>query len=225
MRLIDCFIELVGYVSYFIKKEVEKQPPYDQVRSNIERLIAASKSRSNEGAFAADTYDQARFAIFAWVDEMILSSTWQHKGQWQGEQLQRTYFQTTDAGEIFFDRLNALTPHQNDVREVYYFCLAMGFMGRYCHEGDEYLLDQLRTSNLKLLTGSSVGIPSPATGLIFPEAYATDAELPGKPQRKSPFSLSTVLFAGFPLVLFGTLFFIYRFILHNVGEGFIKMVP
>ncbi|MBW1834922.1 MAG: DotU family type IV/VI secretion system protein, partial [Deltaproteobacteria bacterium] len=157
MRLTDCFIELVAYAAYFLKTVAKRQPPFDQVKADIQRLISKSQESLNNGSFSQEDYDLARFAIFAWIDEAILNSSWKEKHLWQGEQLQRFYYQTADAGEIFFERLNTLGPHQRDVREVYYLCLAIGFMGRYCHEGDEYLLEQLKTSNLKLLTGSSVG--------------------------------------------------------------------
>jgi type VI secretion system protein ImpK len=221
MRLMDCFIELVAYVVYFQKSAGERQPPYNQVKHDIERFIAISQNRATQSKASADDYDQARFAVFAWVDEMVLSSNWSHKNQWQSEQLQRTYFQTTDAGELFFERLNNLGPHQRDVREVYYLCLALGFMGRFCHDGDEYLLDQLQTSNLKLLTGSAVGPPSVSGTLLFSEAYPSATETPmGSDNTRGFFSALTLLGIGFPVVLFGALFFIYRFILNNVGEGF-----
>ena len=61
---------------------------------------------------------------------------------------------------IFFKKLNSIGPHQRDVREVYYICLAMGFAGQYCNEGDDYLLEQLKTSNLKVLSGGSMGVPT-----------------------------------------------------------------
>ncbi len=221
MRLMDCFIELVAYVAYFKRSAGERQPPYDQVKHDIERFIATSQNRAIQSRSSGEDYDQARFAVFAWVDEVILSSPWSHKNRWQGEQLQRVYYQTTDAGELFFERLNNLGAHQRDVREVYYICLALGFMGRYCHEGDDYLLDQLRTSNLKLLTGSAIGPPCVGDTPLFPEAYPVAAEMSvvsGQSQGLfSPFSLFCI---GFPLILFGALFFIYRFILNNISEGF-----
>ncbi len=222
MRLMDCFIELVAYVAYFKKTADERQQPYDQVKNNIERFIAMSQNRATQSGSSTDDYDQARFAVFAWVDEVLLSSNWSHKNRWQGEQLQRIYFQTTDAGELFFERLNNLGPHQKDVREVYYLCLALGFMGRYCHDGDEYLLDQLQTSNLKLLTGSAVGPPSVDGTLLFSEAYPSETETPMvSDQNRGLFSAFMLFCVGFPVILFGALFFVYRFILNNIGEGFI----
>ncbi len=222
MRLTDCFIDLVAYVAYFLKAGGSKQSSFEQVKADVQRLMSESEVRLREGGFSQEDYDLSRFAICAWVDEAILSSSWSEKGRWQGEQLQRLYYQTTDAGEIFFDRLNALGAHQRDVREVYYLCLAMGFMGRYCHEGDEYLLDQLKTSNLKLLTGSSVGIPSLDRDELFPEAYQVDAGEGEGRKGRSLLSAFSLICIGAPIALFGLLFVIYHFILNNVGETILK---
>jgi len=225
MRLTDCFAELVAYVAYFLKTVNTRQPPFDQVKADIQRLISESQHTANDGNFPQEDYDLARFAIFAWVDEAILSSSWKEKSRWQGEQLQRFYYQTTDAGEIFFDRLNAIGPHQRDVREVYYLCLAMGFSGRYCHEGDDFLLDQVKTSNLKLLTGSSMGIPSVEKGDLFPDAYPSDSiEMYQKPGRRL-LSTFTLFCIGIPVVLYLFLFMIYWFILGNIGDNLINTVP
>lgn len=221
MLLTDCFIELIAYAVYFLKTVAKKQPPFDQVKADIQRLISKSQESLNNGAFSQEDYDLARFAIFAWIDEAILNSSWKEKHLWQGEQLQRFYYQTADAGEIFFERLNTLGPHQRDVREIYYLCLAIGFMGRYCHEGDEYLLEQLKTSNLKLLTGSSVGIPSLEKGELFPEAYPVESsEVISKEKKR--FSTFTLLCLGTPVLLYSVLFLIYRFILNNVGESLLS---
>ena len=222
MRLTDCFIELVAYAAYFLKTVAKRQPAFDQVKADIQRLISKSQEHLNQGAFSQEDYDLARFAIFAWIDEAILNSSWKEKHLWQGEQLQRFYYQTADAGEIFFERLNTLGPHQRDVREVYYLCLAIGFMGRYCHEGDEYLLEQLKTSNLKLLTGSSVGLPSLEKGELFPEAYPVESREVTSPKGKKPFSTFTLLCLGAPVLLYSVLFLIYRFILNNIGESLLS---
>ncbi len=222
MRLTDCFIELIAYAAYFLKTVAKRQPPFDQVKADIQRLISKSQESLNNGAFSQEDYDLARFAIFAWIDEAILNSSWKEKHLWQGEQLQRFYYQTADAGEIFFERLNTLGPHQRDVREVYYLCLAIGFMGRYCHKGDEYLLEQLKTSNLKLLTGSSVGLPSLEKGELFPEAYPVESKEVISPKEKKRFSTFTLLCLGTPLLLYSVLFLIYRFILNNIGESLLS---
>ncbi len=224
MRLSDCFADLIAYVSYFLKTVDRKQPPYDQVRHEVERLLGESESCLKQGTFSAEDYNQARFAVCAWIDEAILSSPWKEKQLWQRQQLQRVYYNTTDAGELFFERLNNLGLHQRDVREVYYLCLAMGFTGRYIQEGDEYLLDQLRVSNLKLLLGSSMELPSLGRTQLFPGAYPAETAEQATQQKSGRFSLVTVMAAVAPVILFGVLFWIFHFILSSVGGSFLTTV-
>lgn len=222
MRLTDCFSELIAYVAYFLKSVDRKQPPYEQVKADIQRLLSTSQEPVKKDGLSHVDYDLARFAICAWIDEAILMSSWKERGTWQREQLQRLFYQTTDAGEGFFERLNALGLQQRDVREVYYLCLAMGFKGRYGNEEDKYLLEQLKASNLKALTGTSGGLPSLDRSELFPEAYPADSETRETGKRGFRFDVSTLIFLLGPIVFFGLLFWIYRFILHNLGETFLK---
>ncbi len=224
MRIVDCFMELLAYVAYFQKTVNMRQPAFDQVRADIDRLASQADAYLQSKAIPKEDGDHAKFAIFSWIDEVILGSAWNQKEQWQRQQLQRTHFQTTDAGELFFERLNTLGPHQNNVREVYYLCLAMGFSGRYIHEGDDFLLEQLKTSNLKVLTGSSVGLPALDKGVLFAEAYPRHSTQL-KPQRRKR-SLSPIILVGIasPVVLYVALFLIYRFILNNISENLLSTV-
>lgn len=225
MRLADCFTDLIAYISLVVQTSGGAEPSFDQVNANMRRLIADSELLRDKGGFAAADYDLARFAVFAWIDETILSSGWEGRTRWLGEQLQRRYYQTSDAGKLFFERLNTIGPHQIDVREVYYICLAMGFTGQYCKEGDDYLLDQLRLSNLKLLSGSSMGVPDIQKMTLFPSAYQADAAGEIKMPTMRRFTAFTMVCLTTPLVLYGALFFVYRFILSNIGQSLIKTVP
>lgn len=223
MHLSETFVDTIAYVVYFLKTAQKRQSPYDQVWSRIMQLLTDSQRKGAD--FVSDDYDLARFAICAWIDEAVMNSTWSERLAWTREPLQLKFYQTTNAGELFFDRLNNLGPHQNDVREVYYLCLAMGFMGRYGNEEDRFLLEQLKTSNLKVLTGASVGLPSLKKGELFPEAYP--AEDPEKMPVKAVgrFNLMSILLAAFPVALFGVLYLIYAFVLHNVSNTLFNIAP
>ncbi len=218
-------MELLAYVAYFLKSVKTRQPSFDQVKVDIDRLISQADACLEDRGIPSEDSDHARFAIFAWIDEVMLNSSWNQKEQWQRQQLQRLHFGTADAGELFFDRLNTLGPHQNGVREVYYLCLAMGFTGRYVHEGDDFLLEQLRTSNLKVLLGSSVGLPALDKGHLFAEAYPQQADELKPQRRRQGFSPITLVGIVFPIVLFAALFLIYRFILNNIGENLLGAMP
>ncbi len=223
MPLIDCFIELVAYVAYFLKTVPTSPPSFEQVKTDVHHLIGKSHENFQQSSLPQEDFDLARFAVFTWIDEAILNSGWHNKGDWQSEQLQRIYYQTTDAGEIFFDKLNELGPLQNQVREVYYLCLALGFSGRYCNPGDEFLLEQLKNSNLKLLEGSQ-NLVLPGQTQLFPEGYQLDKAVQSKKTGKGILSLGLILGISLPVLLYGVLFFIYRFVLSNVGENVISLV-
>ena len=76
MRLIDCFLELITYVSVTVKDLPQTQPPYEKVRNTILRLISESETCLSNSDFSSEDIEMARFAIFAWVDEILLSFTW-----------------------------------------------------------------------------------------------------------------------------------------------------
>jgi type VI secretion system protein ImpK len=217
MRLSDCYMELVAYVAYFLKSAGKKQPPFEQVRSRVEGMLSAAYNEALE-PFGVEDADLARFAVCAWIDEAILSSGWNEKGKWQKEPLQLKYYQTLAAGEIFFEKLNALGPQNNDAREVYYLCLAMGFMGRYCKEGDRFLLDQLKTSNLKVLMGSSVGVPALKKTQLFPEAYPPAENARVRASSVPGYGLMNIIIVSIPVALFGFLYGIYYFVLNNIAN-------
>jgi type VI secretion system protein ImpK len=227
VRLTDCFMELIAYTAYFQKSVARKQPAFDQVKADVLRLVTQSEVCLKKDLFPKEDYDLARFAVCAWVDETILASAWKEKERWQREQLQRLYYNTFDAGEEFFDRLNNLGLHQRDVREIYYLCMAMGFMGRYIHQGDEYLLSQVKASNLKILLGSSLGMPSLERMELFSEAYPPEtdkARVPVRMGRRFQLRGLTLFAIITPMVLYAVLFVIYRFVLNGITENFFRVV-
>jgi type VI secretion system protein ImpK len=219
----DCFIGLMAYVTFFIRSlGADNQPPYENVRQDILRHLSMGEESVRRGLISQEDYEQARFAVCAWVDEALLASSWSFGDQWLQEQLQHTYYNTTEAGEKFFERLQSLGAHQRDVREVYYLCLALGFTGQYFN--DEYTLAQVKTANLKLLMGSSLGLPSLERAELFPEAYPTEANETGprKGNLRDRIFIAGCIVA--PVLLFGILFAIYRYTLTGVGQNFLRMV-
>lgn len=217
-------MESMAYVTYLLKSVESKQPAYEEVKSNIRRLLSESEAFAARAPFNREDYDQARFAICAWVDEAILDSAWNQKNFWLKDQLQRFYYNTTDAGQEFFDRINTIGLHQREVREVFYLCLALGFTGRYCNKNDEYQLEQIKSANLKLLLGSSVGLPSLERTDLFPEAYPSGTTEAGKQKVRAGSRIVTTFCLAGPVLLFGILYIIYRFTLSGISENFLRTV-
>lgn len=218
MRLIDCFINIISFVAFFLKSPGVKQASYDKIKANIQHLIAESERCIENEKISREDYDLARFAVLAWIDEAIMSSSWDGRTYWQREKLQRQYYQTEDAGEIFFDRLNAIGLQKREVREVYYMCLALGFTGQYCNAGDEILLEGLKDENLKILTGNSIDTSSLEKRELFPEAYHVESVRSKSLKPRGPFSFFSLIWFIAPVLFLGGLFVLYRVLLENIGE-------
>ena len=94
-----------------------------------------------------------KFALIAFLDETIISSSWTKKNSWLSEPLQLKLFETFNAGEEFFDNLDKLrlrTSNNNDVLEVYYLCLTLGFKGKYQLQSPENLRKIIDDLNMEL---------------------------------------------------------------------------
>jgi type IV/VI secretion system ImpK/VasF family protein len=181
----ELFSELFAYVSLFEQTHLqgEFQPAYEQVRRTIATLLEEQKAATKRRGMLERDYQDAAFAVVAWADETILKhGTWKHHNEWNALPLQLEYFQTRNAGEEFFERLERLRMEQKEVREVYYVCLGLGFTGRYfLGLEDELKLNQIRheqaqhlplpvedVQDIDKLTPQPYDVPAPARGQIKP---------------------------------------------------------
>lgn len=216
MRLIDCYAELITYTAYLIENLHAQQLSFDEVSSKYQELLVRAEENGRNGEFSDHERREALFAVAAWIDESILCSSWTERTRWGQQQLQRIYFNTTRAGEEFFSRLALLDENAKNIREVYDYCLALGFKGRFFRPEDEGTLEQIEHNNLSLITDNPV-LPIPDA--IFPDAYGR----PGAKGKKGVgFSFVTVLFMAAPVLIFFLLFFLYYNILDNLITSYFK---
>jgi type VI secretion system protein ImpK len=113
------------------------------LRSQLLTMFAEADRRADTFGVATEVMQQAKYALAAFLDEMIMSSRWSEKQQWASRLLQYELFQTQAAGVEFFDHLDAIRrrlPLNIDLLEVYYVCLLLGFQGRYKLGGREKLV-------------------------------------------------------------------------------------
>lgn len=116
----------------------------DSFRIRLEQLLHDADGKGVEIGVPRDVLLDARFAVIAFLDEMIFSSGWAHKEEWASRPLQYQFFETNIAGEEFFNRLESLRkalPVNPDLLEVYLICLTLGFEGQYKVHGRERLKD------------------------------------------------------------------------------------
>lgn len=173
MRLIDCYAEfLIRLHGRFAGSADLSGLVYDTFRVEMGAKLKACDRAAQEAGVPEQARDAARFAATAYVDELVLTSAWAERPRWQQMPLQRELYRTTNAGAEFYVKLEALGESEGGraARELYYFCMALGFRGRYF--GDQRFAEftQVKLANLKLLLPD--GNLDLQAVTLFPEAYA-----------------------------------------------------
>src|SRR5262249_31951924 len=95
----------------------------------VERVAVAT------GYDVRDVRD-THFAVVAFLDSVILHSKDPVRAEWERKTLQQELFGQTDAGVVFFEKLDQFRSRRDsqqlaDILEVYLLCLLLGFEGRY----------------------------------------------------------------------------------------------
>jgi type VI secretion system protein ImpK len=113
----------------------------DALRIRFQQLFDEAERKGQALGKTADALQQARYAVAAFVDEMILTSQWPHRDGWSARPLQYEFFREHVAGEEFFNRLDAMRRGGGDpdLLALYFLCLILGFEGKYRLHGGEKL--------------------------------------------------------------------------------------
>lgn len=224
MRLVDCFIPFMAYVRHF-----QGQPSASAaaVRDQLDSLLSEGRRKAQEAGIAEVDTMNGMFAVAAWADELLLATAWSGSEEWKRLLLQKRYFNVSSAGVEFFTRLEALGPQQLAVREVYFFCLSMGFAGRYGHDRNPKTLEDIKQASLAQLVQGD-GLYGDSGKVLFPQAYASVGRKGGKQPgegrwrwRASSLTLSVLLA---PLVVLAVLYGIYHLIIWQTASSIMAQI-
>lgn len=145
-------------------------PDVESFRRRVLLLFESLNGRAPEAAVAVQDLEDTRFAMAAFLDEMIQYSNWPGKLAWGQNPLQALLFGETRAGVRFFSRLTELRRRGSAALQIYYLCLALGYRGEY-HMGSpaeherfiEELAREVVRGNIKKL--SPHGEPATREGI------------------------------------------------------------
>lgn len=161
MKLVDCFVPLLVEVIGIFDAPPDTLPlDADVIVEKIDALCSGCRERALMQGFPRDSVDAALLAVAAFVDERILESQWRHKSAWASHLMQQKYMNTTRGGVEFFlalEQLNPYNPVDQQVREVYFYCLSLGFSGQYYQPGDKVKLREITAATAAMLCRE--GIP------------------------------------------------------------------
>jgi type VI secretion system protein ImpK len=145
-------------------------PACETLRRRVLQLFEAIKNRAHRAGVLLAEVDDARYALAAYLDEMIHYSDWPGKEEWAKSPLQAALFGESKAGARFFERLQEVRKRSPAALAVYYQCLVLGFMGEYRMTSPQELDDLIDDLRRELTAGqpktiSPHGKPPEAAGL------------------------------------------------------------
>jgi type VI secretion system protein ImpK len=110
------------------------QPDSGDLRERAVREIRRFEEVSRAQNIPMDQLRPAHYALCASLDDVVLATPWGSQGAWAQRSLVSTFHQEVRSGERFFDVLTQLRQNPGGflpVLELMYFCLSLGYMGRY----------------------------------------------------------------------------------------------
>ncbi|MFT6372678.1 MAG: type VI secretion system protein ImpK [Gammaproteobacteria bacterium] len=173
MRLVDFYIDVLLKTRQLVPMfSAESEQDINDIKNSLTVLLDQSREKVIAKGLSENQAISALFPVVSYVDEMILTSNWCNKSKWQQNSLQRHYFDTTNAGREFFERLNKLNREGEDrsIREVFLLCLGLGYKGQYFMPDDRPKLAEIRIFNLDLLLPEDANQTLEKTRL-FDQAY------------------------------------------------------
>lgn len=216
MNMLSAFIPVFDLLNALLPKledgTAEDFEPTSQ--QFLDALFNAHKILFDQGHLPVNI-NNAVFAICSLVDERVLESQWQHRAEWQKTPLQMRLYNTNRAGSEFFVRLDSLnesSPEQQEVREIYLYCLKQGFSGCYFEVGEQSRLDEIIQANYLLLSRAiSLQLFDPVVESQIVDVYAEN--------QLERFKESAKLWAPVVAVV-GTFLFLRAEIFTTISETF-----
>lgn len=187
-------------------------PPNSLAEFNrrVDQFLGQFEANARNLGKPAAAISEAKYAFCALMDEIVLSSDFPIREDWERAPLQLRLFGEHLAGERFFDKLESLRldPVANlEALEVFYTCLLLGFQGKYLLEGSEklnYLVSRLGQEIVHARGGRA--------------EFAPNWKLPQRLQQYVRNELPLWLFFALLAVVATALFFAFQWFLQGESE-------
>ena len=132
-------------------------PASNELRPKVESMFDDFERRAERYRFNHKVVNVAKFGLAAFVDETVLTNNFPLRNEWEKNALQLKYFGEQLAGNKFFDKLESMLAQievTQDAVEIYYYCMLLGFKGKYAVYEQEKLLETMqKTANALVKVG------------------------------------------------------------------------
>lgn len=159
-------------MAYVQSVEQFVNPDAQVVHDQVQTLIIDARTQALSDEIPLERFREALFPVVAWCDERLGNlPAWKANHDWRPLMLQKKIFSTSLAGVLFYDRLEALSQNDDELRELFVLCLSMGFLGRYSQHPNDPALVQLRLDQYKMIRPNNDFASRSSEDHLFPEAY------------------------------------------------------
>ncbi|MCF6228429.1 MAG: DotU family type IV/VI secretion system protein [Planctomycetes bacterium] len=105
------------------------------VKTEVAKLFMHFEDAATSARYKPESVQLAKYALVAYIDEIVLGSHFPMKDDWAGSPLQLEYFNDFAAGEEFYNKLDSIRNGSSDDRssilQVYFLALTHGFKGKF----------------------------------------------------------------------------------------------
>jgi type VI secretion system protein ImpK len=131
--------------------------PSNDLRPQVAKMLEDFERRAERYRFNSKVIQVSKFALAAFVDEIVLTNNFPMRNEWERNPLQLEYFGEQLAGNKFFEKLEAMLKQidaTKDAVEIYYMCMLLGFKGRFAvYEQEKLLAIMQETANALVKAG------------------------------------------------------------------------
>jgi len=195
-----------GVFTVIVRMQAQRQlaSVAETFRTRIKTVLTEVERDAIAAGYSAHDIRDTHFAVVAFLDSVVLHSNDPVKPEWERQTLQEELFGQTDAGVVFFEKLENFRARGDsaqlaDMLEVYLLCLLLGFEGRYSGRlrGElESIAEKVRRRIDDIRGVSDQVSPSDI------RVSATTLQTPQTIRRVDRFALFTLAAAIFTLLLF-----------------------
>lgn len=157
--------------------QVEREMLADRIQNKFITMFEkfSLRAQNQPGEFAGVYFQDFLYAMVALLDEVFLSFKWHGQNQWRNNLMEKRFFHTQVAGELFFKKVEDLI-HENhstkvDLAAIYLMIIALGFRGKYRGEDDDGQLNWYREQLYILVNKHPSNLFQPGREQLIEESY------------------------------------------------------
>ena len=136
-------------------RNTARQPDAGDLRDRAASAMQTFEDKARAAGVQPEQLRPAHYALCASIDDVVVNTPWGATSGWAANSLAATFHADVRSNDRFFDMLKRLRENPANflpLLELIYFCLSLGFMGRYRHEpGGAAEIERLREEVFELL--------------------------------------------------------------------------